>query len=43
MLKFKDNWIAGDWHDPSGVYWIIMVCEPVERLGNTSPDEPKNN
>jgi len=27
-------------HDPSGVNWTSMLCEPTDKFGNTSPDEP---
>jgi len=27
-------------HNPVGVNWTSTVCEPTDKFGNTSPDEP---
>ena len=38
MLRGGRSVIA--WHDPSGVNRTSTVCEPTDKFGNTSPDEP---
>ena len=40
MLMLRGGCSANDSHDPVGVNWTFMVCDPTERSENTSPDEP---
>ena len=40
IVKLIDGCSVNVWHDPSGVNWTSIVCEPTDKFGNTSPDEP---
>ena len=40
IVKLRDGCSVIVSHDPSGVNWTSMLCEPTDKFGNTSPDEP---
>jgi len=42
IVKLTDGCSVNVSHDPSGVNWTSMLCEPKDKFGNTSPDKPVN-
>jgi len=40
IVKLRDGCSVSISHDPSGLNWTSMLCEPTDKFGNISPDEP---